>query len=66
MDRRDFLRTAAFLAAGAAALTSVVQPAYALPVVTGVRRSPEEKTFPIPTADGAQIDKDHDLILSRS
>jgi Rieske Fe-S protein len=49
MDRRGFLRTAAFMA-----------------IVTGVRRSPEEKAFPIPADDGVQIDKDLDLILSRT
>jgi cytochrome b6-f complex iron-sulfur subunit len=51
MGRRDFLRAAAFLA---------------LPVVSGVRLSAEEKSFPIPAADGVQIDKDLDLILSRT
>lgn len=65
MDRRSFVRTAVFLTAGAAALVSTAQPALALPSVTGTRRSPEEKTFPLPTVDGAQIDKDLDLILSR-
>lgn len=50
-DRRGFLRTAAFLA---------------LPVVTGLRLTSEEKSFPIPTTDGAQLDKDLDLILSRT
>lgn len=67
MDRRGFLRTAAFLTAGAgAALAASANPAFALPVVAGVRLSPEEKAFPIPADDGVQIDKDLDLILSRS
>ena len=66
MDRRRFLRTAAFVTAGAAALSLGARPALALPVVTGIRRSPEEKAFPIPAADGALIDKDLDVILSRT
>jgi nitrite reductase/ring-hydroxylating ferredoxin subunit len=67
MDRRDFLRTAAFLTAGAgAALAAGANPAFALPVVTGRRLTPEEKAFPIPVDDGAQIDRDLDLILSRT
>jgi Rieske Fe-S protein len=48
-----------------AALTATAKPAFALPVVGGVRVNPEEKSFPIPAADGAQIDRDLDLILSR-
>lgn len=67
MDRRAFLRTAAFLTAGAgAALAAAANPAFALPVVAGVRRTPEEKAFPIPGADGVQIDRDLDVILSRT
>lgn len=67
MDRRGFLRTAAFLTAGAGAALAVgATQALALPVVTGVRLSPEEKSFPIPANDGVQIDKELDLILSRT
>jgi nitrite reductase/ring-hydroxylating ferredoxin subunit len=67
MDRRGFLRAAAFLTAGAgAALAAGAKPAFALPVVVGVRLSPEEKAFPIPADDGVQIDRDLDLILSRT
>src|SRR3954469_19977909 len=66
MDRREFLRSVVFVTAGVAALASTAEPAFALPMVTGVRRSVEEKSFPIPAADGAQIDKDLDLILSRA
>jgi Rieske Fe-S protein len=36
-----------------------------LPVIAGMRISAEEKSYPIPAADGAQIDKDTDVILSR-
>jgi Rieske Fe-S protein len=38
----------------------------ALLLAVGTRLSPEEKSFPIPAADGAQIDKDLDLILCRA
>jgi Rieske Fe-S protein len=65
VDRREFLRGVVFLTAGVAALTATAKPAFGLPVIGGVRINPEEKSFPIPSADGAQIDKDLDLILSR-
>jgi Rieske Fe-S protein len=66
MDRRDFIRTAAFLTAGAtAALASTASSALALPVVQATKATVTEKTYPIPAADGAQIDKTEDLILSR-
>jgi cytochrome b6-f complex iron-sulfur subunit len=38
----------------------------ALPVIAGVRVSREEKSYPIPAADGVQIDKDTDVIISRA
>jgi Rieske Fe-S protein len=64
MDRRSFLKSAAILSASATvAFTGV---ANALPVVAGTRVSAEEKSYPIPTADGVQIDKELDVILSRS
>jgi cytochrome b6-f complex iron-sulfur subunit len=67
MDRRGFLRAAAFLTAGASAALAVgANRVFALPVVTGVPLTPEEKAFPIPADDGVQIDKDLDLILSRT
>ena len=50
MDRRSFVMTAALM----------------LPVIAGVRISREEKSYPIPAADGVQIDKDQDVILSRT
>ena len=66
MHRRDFLRAIAILGAGTTALAARAQDVMALPVVTGTRTSADEKSFPIPTADGASIDKDLELILSRS
>lgn len=64
MDRRAFLRTAAFLSAGAT--VAISSAAHALPVIAASRVFGEERTFPLPAADGVQIDKDLDLILSRT
>jgi cytochrome b6-f complex iron-sulfur subunit len=50
IDRRAFLHSAALM----------------LPVIAGVRLSLEEKSYPIPAADGVQIDKDQDVIISRA
>lgn len=66
VDRRGFIRTAAFLTAGAAAGLSTASPAFALPVITASSSTVAEKTYPIPAADGVQIDKGEDLILSRT
>lgn len=55
MDRRSFLRSVAF--AGVAST---------LPLIDGTRIGREEKSYPIPPADGVQIDKDLDVILSRT
>jgi nitrite reductase/ring-hydroxylating ferredoxin subunit len=66
VDRRGFLKAIAILGAGAAAVAAGPQDVMALPMITGIRRSADEKEFPIPAADGASIDKDLDLILSRS
>jgi Rieske Fe-S protein len=49
MDRRSFLQSAALF----------------LPVIAGIRISFAEKSYPIPAADGVQIDKDQDVIISR-
>jgi len=50
VSRRSFLASAALM----------------LPVIANVRISREEKSYPIPAADGVQIDKDQDVILSRT
>jgi Rieske Fe-S protein len=50
IDRRAFLQSAALM----------------LPVIAGVRINREEKAFPIPAADGVMIDKDQDVIVSRT
>ena len=65
IDRRGFIRTAAFLTAGAAGL-SAASPAFALPVITASGSTAAEKTYPIPATDGVSIDKNEDLILSRT
>jgi nitrite reductase/ring-hydroxylating ferredoxin subunit len=66
--RRQFLRQS-FVAA-AAALVAVGMPgstAFALPLdfIEGDRRAGETVTYPIPSADGAQIDKKNEVILVR-
>lgn len=58
IDRRSFIR-----AAGATVAFAGV--AGALPVVAGARVGAAEKSYPIPTADGVQIDRDMDVIISR-
>jgi nitrite reductase/ring-hydroxylating ferredoxin subunit len=64
VDRRAFLRAASLLSVGATvAFTGV---ANALPLARGTPLSAEEKSYPIPAVDGVQIDKDMDVILSRS
>ena len=50
IDRRTFLSSAALM----------------LPVIAGIRISREEKAYPIPATDGVQIDKDQDVIISRT
>jgi cytochrome b6-f complex iron-sulfur subunit len=50
IDRRTFLSSAALM----------------LPLISGIRISGEEKAYPIPAADGVQIDKDQDVIISRT
>ncbi|MEO8334704.1 MAG: Rieske (2Fe-2S) protein [bacterium] len=66
--RRDFLLDA--LRASAAALAAIgLAPAgaHAMPLrwISALASSAEEKSYPIPTSDGVQIDKDNEVILSR-
>jgi Rieske Fe-S protein len=68
MERRAFLREAAVAAAGVfAALGIVASEARALPVrsVAALSARGDERTYPIPTADGATIDKEESLIVVR-
>jgi nitrite reductase/ring-hydroxylating ferredoxin subunit len=64
-DRREFLRQAAFLVAGAVA--GAAADAHALPVAAGepLGVSGSELTYPIPEADGATIDRDNGVIVVR-
>jgi Rieske Fe-S protein len=67
-DRREFLRQAAFLVAGAlAGAAGVASDAHALPVTAGqpIEASGNELTYPIPAADGATVDRDNGVIVVR-
>jgi Rieske Fe-S protein len=66
--RRDFLLDA--LRAGAIALASIGMAssgANAMPLrwISALSSRAQEKSYPIPSADGVQIDKDNEVILSR-
>jgi Rieske Fe-S protein len=50
IDRRAFIYSAALM----------------LPAIAGVRISREEKSYPVPATDGVMIDKDQDVIISRT
>ena len=68
-DRRDFLIEA--LRAGAAALAAIgMAPADAdarpLRWISALAARGQERTYPVPAADGVQIDKANDVILARS
>ena len=68
MERRAFFREAATVAAGVfAALGVVASEARALPVRAAAALSArgDERTYPIPAADGATIDKEESLIVAR-
>lgn len=67
-SRRRFLRDAFLSATGAlAAVGASRESAFAVPLgfTEGTRRGDETVTYPIPTADGAQIDKKNQVILVR-
>lgn len=68
IERRAFFREAAVAAAGVfAALGIVASDARALPVraVSALSARGDERTYPIPTADGAMIDKNESVIVAR-
>jgi len=68
LARRAFLRDAAFAAAGALiALGAAPAVAAAAPVelISALGGGREDKTYPIPAADGTQIDKDGEAIITR-
>ncbi|HEY7234516.1 MAG TPA: Rieske (2Fe-2S) protein [Gemmatimonadaceae bacterium] len=68
IERRAFLRDAAVAAAGIFAALGIVAPeARALPirVASALSARADERTYPIPGADGATIDKEESIILVR-
>lgn len=68
VPRREFLRDAGLFAAGIlVALGAAPRMASAAPIefVKALDLSSDEKSYPIPAADGTQIDKDNDTIITR-
>lgn len=65
--RRDFLRDAALGIAGIAASLGIARSAAALPVsmIEALARTNKGISYPIPTTDGVQIDKENEVILVR-
>ncbi len=66
--RREFLRDSALAVAGALlALGLTPREAVALPLslLRGMRRGPDHVSYPLPPADGAQIDRDNGVIMVR-
>lgn len=65
--RRDFLRVAALLFTTLAGLGGTPALAESLPVraTRGRRGRRDEVTYPLPAADGVEIDKDQQVILVR-
>lgn len=67
VGRRDFLRDASIAAAGIlAALGALPAALMAEPAfITPIASRGEDKSYPIPSADGTQIDKSNGTILTR-
>jgi Rieske Fe-S protein len=66
--RRDFLRDAAFKAAGALVILGAapsVAAAAPVELISALRGGREDKTYPIPAADGVQIDKAGEAMITR-
>jgi Rieske Fe-S protein len=67
-DRREFLKRAGTLVAGAVAgLGSLAPDAAALPIVVvdPISAAGAELTYPVPAADGAMVDRDNGVIVVR-
>lgn len=67
-SRRSFLRDSLLAVAGAllaVGVTDSVAAAATFDTITGLRRRDQTVKYPIPVADGAQIDKDNQVILVR-
>jgi Rieske Fe-S protein len=67
LDRREFIRAGAHLAAAAAAIAAIGGHAGAMPVrlVSALALLGRDVTYPTPGADGVSIDHDKDIILAR-
>jgi Rieske Fe-S protein len=66
--RRDFLKHAAALVAGAlVGIAGGEAPASALAVTPGqaIGKSGRELTYPLPAGDGATVDRDNDVVIAR-
>ena len=69
VDRRDFLRDASVAVASVLVALGVapnIAAASPLRFVSAIGGSREDKTYPMPAADGTQIDKANDVILARA
>ena len=66
-NRRAFVRDAALGVAGVLATLGLSSSAAALPVsmINAITRSADNVTYPIPAADGVEIDKHNEVILVR-
>jgi len=68
VDRRDFLRDASVAVVGVLiALGAAPRTAAAAPIrfVSALGSSHEDKTYPLPAADGTQIDKANEVMITR-
>jgi nitrite reductase/ring-hydroxylating ferredoxin subunit len=68
VDRRNFLRDASVAVVSVlVALGAAPKAAAAAPIrfVSALGGSREDKTYPIPAADGTQIDKSNEVIITR-
>lgn len=69
LGRRAFLRDAGLLATGALVslgLSPALAAAMPLELVSPLGGANDEKSYPIPAADGAQIDKENAVIIARA
>lgn len=67
VERRVFLRDATLAAVGIFTALGAASKAHALPIrfVSAVSARGDERTYPLPTADGATIDREESVIIVR-
>ncbi len=68
-DRRDFLRDALRVSAAALAAIGMAPAGVAampLRLVHALAATGQQRTYPVPGADGVQIDRDNEVILARA